>query len=255
MESLPFIVYIVLGVTGFIAGLVDSIAGGGGIISLPVLLSVGIPPHLALGTNKLQGSFGTLTSSLNYSRKGLVAVKETFQGVFFTASGALMGTVTIQHMPADFLDQVIPPLLMLVFLYMLLSPKMGEKDGTARMPEGLFYGIVGLFLGFYDGFFGPGAGAFWMIALVLLLGMNLKKATAHTKLMNFNSNMTSLIIFIIGNNVLFAAGIVMGLGQVLGAFTGSNLVVIKKIAFVRVCFLTVVALTILNLLIGGQLSF
>jgi uncharacterized membrane protein YfcA len=248
MASLPFIVYAALGIAGFAAGLVDSIAGGGGIISLPVLLSAGIPPHLALGTNKLQGSFGTLTSSLNYSRKGLVAVKETVQGIIFTALGALAGTVTIQHMPADFLKQVIPALLIGVFFYTLLSPKMGEKDGAARMPRGLFYIAAGLFLGFYDGFFGPGAGAFWMIALVMLCGMNLKTATAHTKIMNFTSNIMSLIVFVIGNNVLFTAGIVMGLGQVLGAFMGSNLVVVKRVAFVRVCFLAVVGVTILNVL-------
>lgn len=248
MESLPLIVYVAFGVAGFAAGLVDAIAGGGGIISLPVLLSAGIPPHLALGTNKLQGSFGTLTASLNYSRKGLVAVKETVQGIIFTALGALAGTVTIQLMPADFLKQVIPVLLIVVFFYTLLSPKMGEKDGTARMPRGLFYSSAGLFLGFYDGFFGPGAGAFWMIALVMLCGMNLKKATAHTKIMNFTSNIMSLLVFVIGNNVLFIAGIVMGLGQVLGAFMGSNLVVVKRVSFVRVCFLAVVGVTILNVL-------
>ena len=248
MEPLSFITYMVLGFAGFFAGLVDAIAGGGGIISLPVLLSVGIPPHLALGTNKLQGSFGTMTSTLNYRRSGLVKIRETVQGICFTALGALAGTVTIQHISADFLGQVIPVLLLAVFLYTLFSPDMGEKDGIARMPEGVFYAAAGMGLGFYDGFFGPGAGSFWMIAFVFFCRMNLKKATAHTKIMNFTSNIISLLAFVAGRNVLFAAGLVMGHGQMVGAFLGSHLVVIRQVKFVRVCFLTVVALTIANLL-------
>jgi len=248
MEPLSLIIYLALGITGFFAGLVDSIAGGGGIISLPVLLSVGIPPHLALGTNKLQGSFGTLTSTLNYRRSGLLNIRETVQGIFFTALGALAGTMTIQHISADFLGQVMPVLLVAVFLYTLFSPNIGEKDGVARISEGLFYTAAGMGLGFYDGFFGPGAGSFWMIAFVFFCRMNLKKATAHTKIMNFTSNIISLMAFAMGRNVLFAAGIVMGLGQMVGAFLGSNLVVVRQVRFVRVCFLTVVAVTIANLL-------
>lgn len=247
MESIALSKYILLGITGLFAGFVDSIAGGGGLITLPVLLSVGIPPHLALGTNKLQSSFGSFTAASNYTRKGLVDIKGVLPGIFFTACGAVIGTITIQHLSAGFLGQFIPIMLVTVFLYFLFSPDLGAVDKKAMMPEMLFYGITGLLLGFYDGFFGPGTGSFWMVAFVLSLGINLKSATAHTKIMNFASNFVALVVFIFGNNVLFTAGIVMGFCQVLGAFIGSNLVIIKGVRFVRVFFLTVVALTIVKL--------
>ncbi len=239
---------------GLFAGFVDSISGGGGLISLPVLLSVGIPPHLALGTNKLQSSFGSFTAASNYTRKGIVDLKGVLPGIFFTACGAVIGTITIQHLSAGFLERFIPIMLLAVFLYFLFSPDLGTVEKQATMPEMVFYSITGLLLGFYDGFFGPGAGSLWMVVFVLSLGINLKKATAHTKIMNFTSNIVALVAFIFGNNVLFTAGIVMGFCQVLGAFIGSNLVLINGVRFVRVFFLTVVALTIMKLIYSNYIA-
>ena len=121
MEAIAFHTYVFLGFAGFFAGFVDSIAGGGGLIALPALISAGFPPHLALGTNKLQGSFGTLTATLNYSRKGLVSLKDTIQGIIYTAIGAGTGTIAIQHLSANFLNTIIPVLLFAVFLHLLLQ--------------------------------------------------------------------------------------------------------------------------------------
>lgn len=253
MDPLNLSTFIMLGLGGFLAGLIDSIAGGGGLVSLPILLWAGFPPHLALGTNKLQGTFGTLTSTLNYARFELVDVKEAFRGVVFTAGGAFMGTVTIQFLSAGFLHQVIPILLTGVFLYMLFSPRLGEQDRITRFSPSAFYGLFGLVLGFYDGFFGPGTGSFWMVAFALFMGVNLKKATAHTKLMNLTSNVVALICFAWGGNVIVSAGIVMGVGQMAGAFTGSSLVATRGVAFVRWFFLGVVGLTILKLAVSTYL--
>jgi uncharacterized protein len=233
---------------GFLAGFVDSIAGGGGIISLPILLSVGIPPHQALGTNKLQGSFGSFTAALNYARKGLVDYKKIVPGIIFTAMGAILGTVAIQMLSAAFLQHVIPLLLAAVFLYTLFTPDMGRRDSKPKMNERLFYLLAGLILGFYDGFFGPGTGSFWTLLFVLFLGLDLKKATAHTKITNFTSNIVALTVFVIGGKVLFLAGIIMGCGQMAGAYTGSRLVIRNGVGFVRVFFLAVVAVTIARLL-------
>ena len=110
-----------------------------------------------------------------------------------------------------------------------------------------FFGCAGMSLGFYDGFFGPGTGSFWTIALVVLLGLNLKKATAHTKVFNFTSNVVALAAFLAGGNVLVSAGLLMGAGQMLGAFVGSRLVIRKGTGFVRVFFLVVVAATVTKL--------
>ena len=226
----------------------DSIAGGGGIISLPILLSVGIPPHQALGTNKLQGSFGSFTAAVNYSRKGLVDYKKIVPGVLFTALGAVLGTVVIQMLSTVFLQHVIPFFLAGVFFYTLFSPDMGGRDSGPKLPEQLFYITAGMILGFYDGFFGPGTGSFWTLAFVLLLGLDLKKATAHTKITNFTSNIISLTVFIFGGKVLFLTGIIMGSGQMAGAFTGSKLVIRNGVGFVRGFFLSVVAVTVIKLI-------
>lgn len=250
MVSFGMDTYLFLGAAGFFAGFVDSIAGGGGLIALPALLSAGLPPHLALGTNKLQGSFGTFTATLNYMRNDLVELKKTISGVAFTAAGAGIGTLAVQHVPGDFLHFVIPFLLLAVFLYLVFSPELGAMDTNAKLTEPVFYGLGGVVLGFYDGFFGPGTGAFWMVGFVLLLGINLKKATAHTKVMNFTSNIVALVVFFKAGLVLVPVGIMMGMCQMLGAFAGSNLVVLKGTRFVRIFLLVVIAATIMKLMIA-----
>ena len=247
LDSLSLFTGIFLWGGGFLAGFVDSIAGGGGIISLPVLLSVGISPHQALGTNKLQGSFGSFTAAVNYTRKGLVDFKQIIPGILFTAIGAILGTVAIQMLSADFLKHVIPLLLVGVFLYTFFSPDMGSRDSKPRMEARLFYLLAGVTLGFYDGFFGPGTGSFWTVLFVLLLGLDLKKATAHTKITNFTSNIIALSVFIVGGKVLFLAGIIMGVGQMAGAYAGSRLVIRRGVGFVRLFFLAVVAVTVTRL--------
>jgi uncharacterized membrane protein YfcA len=232
---------------GFLAGFVDSIAGGGGIITVPALLAVGLPPHLALGTNKLQSSFGSLTAAIHYSSKGLVVLRETLLGVATTAVGAAAGTIIIQRISPGMLRHVIPVLLVAVFVYLLRSPEVSEDDRAARLGRVAFYTLFGLTIGFYDGFFGPGTGSFWAVAFVAMLGLGLKRATAHTKVMNFTSNVVSLFCFLLGGNVVFAAGLTMGACEVGGALLGSRLVIVRGVRFVRVFFLCVVAATLARL--------
>lgn len=248
---------LLLAVGGLCAGFVDSIAGGGGMIALPVLLTAGLPPHLALGTNKLQSSFGSFTATVNYARKGLVRPQEMIWGIVATALGAVLGTLAIQRVSATVLSGIIPVMLVIVFLYTLFSPDLGYSDTAARLQKNLFYLAMGLLLGFYDGFFGPGTGSFWALAFVLLMGFNLKKATAHTKITNFTSNIVALIFFLLGGKVVFTAGITMGIGQVAGAYLGSRLVILRGVGLVRFFLLTVVGLTILKLVVDtyGQFLF
>ncbi len=240
--------YAIFLAAGFLAGFVDSIAGGGGIITVPVLLASGMPPHIALATNKLQSSFGSFTASFNYIRKGLVSLKEVYIGVIFTFIGAGLGAYSILLMDAEILSKIIPVMMVIIFFYTLFTPKLGSKDRHHVLKPNLFYFMLGITLGFYDGFFGPGTGAFWTIAIVTLLGLNLKSATAQTKIMNFTSNIVSLGVFIIGGQVLWLVGILMGVGQILGAYLGSNLVIKKDVKFIRVFFLIIVAITIVKLM-------
>ena len=240
--------YALFFVAAFLGGFIDAIAGGGGLITLPAIMAMGVPPHLALGTNKLQGVFGSFTATLNFTKKGLIDYKECFVGIVFTFIGATVGATFILFLNANFLKIIIPFLLIAIFIYTLFMPKIGESDRAAKMNERLFYVIFGLVLGFYDGFFGPGAGSFWMFAMVALIGLNLKKAVAHTKALNFTSNIVALGVFIAGGRILWLVGFLMAVGQILGAYFGSNLVIKKEVKFIRTMFLIVVAATICKLL-------
>ena len=232
----------------FLGGFVDAIAGGGGIITVPALLAVGIPPHLALGTNKLQASFGSLTSTLNYRRGNMVRFRDLTVGISFTAIGACAGTMTVQVISADFLKHMIPALLVIIFVYVLCNPELGAIHRPQRIVPWLFYLVFGCLIGFYDGFFGPGTGSIWTIAFALWLGFDLKKATAHTKALNFTSNIVALVTFFIGGHVVVYAGITMGVGQMIGAYAGSHLVLKRGTRFIRIFFLCVVAITIAKML-------
>ncbi|MDR3667098.1 MAG: TSUP family transporter [Ignavibacteriaceae bacterium] len=246
--TFTFWYYPILFLTAFIAGLVDSIAGGGGIITLPVMLSLGFPPHIALGTNKFQASFGSYTASYYYIKKEVVILKECIAGIVFTIIGSAIGTWTVTQVSSDVLKYIIPILLVGIIIYSFIKTNLGETDRQARMKAMVFYFTGGLGLGFYDGFFGPGVGSFWAIAFVIGLGYNLKKATGYTKVMNFTSNVVSLVIFIIGGYVIFTAGIVMAVGQIAGARIGADLVIKRGSKFIRPIFITIVILTTVKIL-------
>src|SRR4051812_46859445 len=228
--------------TGFVAGFIDSIAGGGGLITMPVLLSFGYNPHDALGANKLQAAFGSASATWHYSHAGAVDLRDCGRGFVITFFSAAFGTWLIQQVPRDLLMRFIPVLLIAVAIYTLLRPKLGDTDKQPRMKRVSFDVLFGLLLGFYDGFFGPGTGTFWAMAYVLVLGFNFTKATGYTKVMNFASNLSSVLIFLIGGHVLplFWPGVAMGLGQLLGARVGSRTVVKHGQRFIRPIFVGVV---------------
>jgi len=241
--------YPVLFLTGLIAGFVDSIAGGGGLITIPVLLNLGMAPQDALGTNKLQAAFGSGSAAWNYGRAGLIDFRACVAGISFTAIGAGLGTwlvIAMGHNETgkEVLRQLIPWLIIAIAVYMLLQPKVGEVDLHPRMNAGVFHFVFGLGLGFYDGFFGPGTGTFWALAYMVLLGFNMTRATAHTKVMNFTSNVASLGVFLYEGHANYGAGLCMGAGAWIGARLGSRTVVKKGVKFIRPVFIVVaVAIT------------
>lgn len=238
---------ITLTVVGFCAGFVDSIAGGGGLISMPALLAAGVPPHLALGTNKLQSAMGTTFAAANYARRGLVTREGLVLGVGITAPAAFVGAYAITRMSGDLLVRVIPWLLGAIFLYVLVSPRVGDERRHARLGPAVFHVAAGLVLGFYDGFFGPGTGSFWTMGYVALLGFSLPHATGHTKVMNLTSNLASLGWFLAHGDVLWLPGVLMGAANIAGALTGSTLAIRRGAGFIRWVFLLVVGATIARL--------
>ncbi len=242
--------YALLVAVAMLAGTVDAIAGGGGLLALPALLWAGVPPLQALATNKLQGSFGTATASLNYVHKGEIDPRIMLGPIAWTFAGSVAGTLAVQYLVADWLDQLVPALLIGFALYFLFSPRIGEEDRHQRITPALFGLLVGTSVGFYDGFFGPGTGTFFAAGFVMLLGWNLRRATAGTKLLNFTSNIASLIFFALGGHVVWSIGLGMGLGQVAGAWLGSHLVIRHGSVIVRPLLVVVSVAISLKLLLA-----
>lgn len=238
--TIDYRLYPVLLLTGLVAGFVDSIAGGGGLITIPVLLNLGMPAPLALGTNKLQASFGSGSATWHYGQAGLIHFRDCRLGILCTLVGATVGTLLVRRLPEDVLRQLIPWLLVGIALYVIFQPRLGEQERRPRWSPGTFHLVFGLGIGFYDGFFGPGTGTFWAMAYMLALGFNMTRATAHTKVMNFTSNLASLAVFLVSGHVHFGAGLCMGAGQLLGARLGSKVVIRRGTRFIRPVFIAVV---------------
>lgn len=246
--ELDLFAYFVFVLAAFTGGFIDAIAGGGGLITVPTLLAMGVPAHIALGTNKLQGSLGCIAATIKFALNGLIDFRQIALGVLFTLIGSFIGTRVILFLDPGFLRYIIPVMLTAIFIYTIFSHKVGESDKSARLNSNIFWFIFGLGLGFYDGFFGPGTGSFWTFSLVAVLGLNMKKAIANTKALNLTSNIVSFITFAISGNMLWGVGILMGIAAIAGAFLGAGLAIKKEVKFIRNLFLCVVGATILKLL-------
>ena len=240
--------YPALFATGLAAGYVDAIAGGGGLITVPVLLATGMSPTDALGTNKFQSSCGTPLATVRYAHHGLLQGGDWTLGILATLVGSTAGALIVQRLHADFLKPAIPVLLLGIAIYTALKPDLGRTTRPSRMPTQFFAILFGLTLGFYDGFFGPGTGSFWMIACVLVLGRDLLSATAHTKVMNLTSNLASLAVFLASGHVRFGIGVTMAAGQLLGGWLGAHSAVQGGAKRIRPLFLSVVVMLAIKLL-------
>ena len=224
---------LILACVGFAAGWLDSIAGGGGLIALPALLFTGINPLQALATNKLQGSFGTCIAAFHYTREGWIDLRWARGLILASFLGSAAGTVLVQWVSLEFVADALPVLLGLMALYFLLSPALGNVDRKPRLSRGLYGATAAPAIGFYDGFFGPGTGSFFTLSAVSLLGMSATRAVALTKLLNFASNISSLLVFLVGGHVLWTVGGAMIIGQALGAWVGSGMAVRRGVALIR----------------------
>jgi len=207
----------------FLAGFVDSIAGGGGLISVPALLLAGASPLEALATNKLQGTFGAATATATYARAGHVRLRDQLGMAVISAIGGAAGALVAHLMPVGFLRIVMPVILVAVALFFAFKPGLSDNDRVERIRPGIFAVTAVPLIAAYDGFFGPGTGSFFMLAFVMLAGFGVLKATAHTKLLNFASNIGSLAVFIPSGAMWWAVGLAMAAAQVAGASLGARL--------------------------------
>jgi uncharacterized membrane protein YfcA len=213
--------YPVLTSVALLTGFVDAIAGGGGLIMMPALLVSGVPPLQALGTNKLQSMFGTFVAMRNYGSKGLIEWRRNLPTALVVFAGACSGALLVQHVRAETLALVIPLLLLANAVYILVSPRMTDEDAHHRVSS-TGYAPVGGAIGLYDGFFGPGTGSFFTSSLVALRGYGLTKATALTKYLNWTSNVAAVLLFAISGHILWALGLSMAVGAMVGGWLGSH---------------------------------
>jgi uncharacterized membrane protein YfcA len=223
MSDLAPHLLILLFTAAFVAGFIDSIAGGGGLITVPAMLLAGIPPLETLGTNKLQSLFGSGSATLAYARGGHVNLRQQAPMAAMAGLGGAAGALLATIVPGDVLKAIMPFLLVTIGLYFGLKPHISDQDRQQRITPMIFGLTFVPAIGFYDGVFGPGTGSFYMLGFVMLAGFGLLKATAHTKLLNFASNIGAFAVFLSFGVVLWKPGLIMGLGQFLGAQAGSRL--------------------------------
>jgi uncharacterized membrane protein YfcA len=240
--------------TGLVAGFVDTIAGGGGLLTLPMLLNLCPDPKFALGTNKFQSTFGSTSATFHFARAGTLNLQEVRRACLLAFLGSLIGTLLVQQFDSHRLKQILPVLLFAVALFVWLRPQLGEKDIHPRISRVKFDFIFAFGIGFYDGILGPGTGTFLALAFMLGLGLNLTKATANTKALNWASNVASLIVFALAQKIWLAAGLVMGAGQMIGARLGSRMVITRGTKFIRPVFLAMVTLITLKMIYDNWLK-
>jgi uncharacterized protein len=225
---------------GMVTGIVNATAGGGGLLSLPFILALGVNPVIAMGTNKFQSTIGALTSITYFRKKNLISFRYAFYSVVFAFIGAVFGVYTVKSISSSFLEKLIPVMLLLILCVFIFNKKLGVKTSQPKIKTVLCFIIFGIILGFYDGFFGPGTGNFWVFALVGLAGFDFRKATAYGSLANASSNMASFILFTAYGFVNFKIALPMAAGQIIGSIIGAKIVVKKSPDLIRKIFLFIV---------------
>jgi uncharacterized membrane protein YfcA len=228
IELLSFLFFI-----GIFAGIIDTIAGGGGLITIPTLLFTGMSPTAALATNKLQSVFGTFTASIYFVKRKIVNLNEMKLMIFIAFISSIFGGWVLLHINPSILIKIIPIFLIAIGIYFLLSKDIGKIEKHKIVSIIFFIFTFVILISFYDGFFGPGTGSFFTIAFIYLLGNNILHATAKTKVLNLATNTGSLFIFLIMGKTYLLIGLIMGVGQVIGAIIGAKLVILKGQELIR----------------------
>ena len=232
-------VLLLLFFVALVAGFIDTLAGGGGLIVLPALILAGLPPLQALGTNKLQGSMGTFTATLmmlKHRRVRWSAVRRIMLTAFV---GAASGSIAVQFIDPGFLRFIIPLVLVLIGVYFLFAGKLLETHTQARIREPVYRNVIVPAIGGYDGMFGPGTGSFFALSGVALQGRTLLDATAVAKTLNFATNLASLCVFLIAGQIAWVAGLIMMAGQAAGAWLGSHILFRINPQYLRVAIVLI----------------
>ncbi|GAA3528977.1 sulfite exporter TauE/SafE family protein [Zobellella aerophila] len=241
--ALDFSVYFLLALTGLLAGFLDAVAGGGGLVTIPALLSAGLPPHMALGTNKVAASLSSLTSALTFYRQRLLQPGFWWRALLAAAVGALVGTLLINQINALWLEKLLPLLIFGVAIYTIVNRRREHQGNQLPRPGQQLHRRQwwqGGLLGAYDGAFGPGAGAFLIVSSMALYRLNLLLASGLAKGMVLTSNLVSLLTFIALGQVDWILGLTLSVGIMAGSFIGARSAIRFGAGFIRPIFVVMV---------------
>ncbi|WP_242144645.1 MULTISPECIES: TSUP family transporter [unclassified Bacillus cereus group] len=254
MDDIHLYTLLFLVVAGFLAAFIDSVVGGGGLISIPALLFTGLPPSTAIATNKLASSMGALMSTISFIRSGNVNLKLVSKLFPLTFIGSILGAFVVKLISPEILKPLILLLLIAVAIYTIMKKDWGKDaiyNGMTTKKK-IIFSIIIFIIGFYDGFFGAGTGSFLLFTF-LIMGFDFIQSAGNAKVLNFGSNIAALFIFLYLDVVHFAYGIPMGIAMVLGAFVGSNFAIKKGVSYVRILFI-IVTLVLIGKNIGDYLG-
>jgi uncharacterized membrane protein YfcA len=240
--ELELITFLIVCPLVFLAGLIDAIAGGGGLISLPAYLFAGLPPHLALGTNKISSMMGTFVATIRYYRHGFIDLRLCVPCVIAALAGSALGAQLVMFASEEALQKLLLILLPCVAIYMLKNKNLTVAPERSRRATLIIATLISLALGVYDGFFGPGMGTFLVLCFMGLAGLSPQSATGNTKVVNLASNVAALAIFAYHGSALWALGLVAGVFNLIGGYIGAGLAIKKGSNAIRWAILFVLAL-------------
>lgn len=231
------------------AGFIDSIVGGGGVITLPALLATGMPPHLALGTNKVVGTGASTMASWTYTRAGLTDVR-IWRLAPLAAVASAAGAALVLHIEGRYILGAVVVVIVAITAYVLLDPRFGTTDRTQWTWATLLgAGALALVVGFYDGLLGPGTGSLLLFGLVAVVGMKRLRASANGRVLNWASNVGALGFFIAADSVDWRLGLIMAAGTVTGAWFGSRSNIRREARWVRPLFVVMAVALLIRLLL------
>ncbi|MEN6444711.1 MAG: TSUP family transporter [Candidatus Cloacimonas sp.] len=229
----------------FLAGFIDSIAGGGGLISLPAYWSAGIPPHLALGTNKFSSSWGTFFSTANYFKAKMIDIPVALLSAGMALIGSWLGATTALQISSSALNYLLIILIPIITVFSLFNKKMGMQSNAQTMAKifrMILGAITGLGIGFYDGFFGPGTGTFLILIYTSIMHYDFVTGNGNTKVVNLASNLAAVVTFAFTSNIYYPLAIPGALCGIAGNIIGSKLVILRGNKLIRKVFILALAL-------------
>lgn len=233
----------------FIAGFIDAIAGGGGLISLPAYLMAGLPTHTAIGTNKFSSCMGTLVATYRYAQNGYIKIFNVIPSIITALIGSWLGAKIALFISAD-IFKVIILIIIPITAYSVIKAKSLEcnKEHYSLIKTNIISSLISLGIGFYDGFYGPGTGTFLILLLVNVARVSLKEAAGTTKVINLSTNISALTVFIFNGVVAFHIGFVAALFGILGNYLGANFFIKNEKNFTKPIILIVLSIFFIKIL-------